>query len=147
MANCLSAPALSSVAFPPEKHRGFFARSPSGSRSCWLHKRAIALASICVARTLDIWLSEVQELLAFVSQNTWRKVQVLKEAGYIADASVEAVKCSAHTLALINSACRSLWLIWSGDVSSQLKLCALPFSGALMFGPELETVLDCSADG
>lgn len=70
-----------------------------------------------------------------------------KAVSYVGDASVKGVRCSARTSALANSACRALWLkSWQGDVHSKLRLCAIPFSGNLMFGQELETVLDRTMD-
>ena len=54
---------------------------------------------------------------------------------------------SARSAALANSARRALWLkTWPGDAASKNKLCGIPFSGDLLFGPELDSILDRTAD-
>lgn len=70
-----------------------------------------------------------------------------KTVGYMADASAESVRMTARSLALIKSARRALWVkTWSGNSASKSKLRGLPFEGDLVFGPDLDAVLDRTAD-
>lgn len=72
---------------------------------------------------------------------------LLKPVGYVADCSEESIRISAKTSTLVNSARRALWLkTWSGNSASKVKLCGLLFNGDLLFGPDLETILDRTAD-
>lgn len=72
---------------------------------------------------------------------------MLKAVKYMADPSAELVKMSATFSALENSARRGIWLkTWTEDTASKIKWRGLPFSGDLLFGPDLETVLDRTAD-
>lgn len=109
-----------------------------------------AMAATVVARNLECWLEQLKN---HVVAGTSRKdllesfPTLLKAVKYMADASAESIRMSARSSALVNSARRALWLkTWSGDSASKVKLCGIPFSGDLMFGPELETVLDRTAD-
>ncbi|XP_018409532.1 PREDICTED: breast cancer type 2 susceptibility protein [Nanorana parkeri] len=95
-----------------------------------------AVAVTCMARTLDVWLAQLKDHL---NEGTDRativdSLPVLEKAvAYIADASMEAVRISARTTALINSSRRALWLkTWPGDVASKTKLCGIPFGGNLL---------------
>lgn len=64
----------------------------------------------------------------------------------MADTSAESVKMAARSSALVNSARRAIWLkTWTGDTASKVKLCGLPFSDDLLFGTDLETVLNRTA--
>lgn len=109
-----------------------------------------ALASTCVARNLEVWLTQIQSHL---SAGTSRE-QILKSfpllfqaVGFLADSSAESVRMSARTSALVNSARRSLWLkTWSGDSASKLRLCGLPLTGDHLFGPGLQEALERTAD-
>lgn len=104
-----------------------------------------AIASTCTARTLLIWLTQLQDLL----ENDTPREELIKTiptltraAAFLADASAETVRISSRTTALLNSARRALWLkSWGGDAPSKNRLCGIPFTGDLLFGPELETVL------
>lgn len=71
---------------------------------------------------------------------------LLKVVRYMADASAESIRMSARSSALINSPRRALWLkTWSGDLASKVKLCGIPFTGDLLFGPELDRTADKKA--
>lgn len=35
---------------------------------------------------------------------------------------------------------------WNGDATSKLRLCGLPISGDHLFGPELDSILELTAD-
>ena len=109
-----------------------------------------AMASTVVARNLECWL---EQLKGHVEAGTARKdlldsfPLLLKAVKYMADASAESIKMSARSAALVNSARRAVWLkTWTGDSASKVKLCGLPFAGDLLFGPELEAILDRTAD-
>lgn len=70
-----------------------------------------------------------------------------KAVGYMADALAESVRTSARSLALVNLAQRALWVkTWSGHSASKVQLCGLPFEGHLMFGHNLDAVLDRMVD-
>ncbi|XP_069798950.1 uncharacterized protein [Dendropsophus ebraccatus] len=65
----------------------------------------------------------------------------------MAEASADALRLSARSAALSNSARRTLWLRdWKGDVTSRAKLCAVPCEGNLLFGSALEKVLEKASD-
>ncbi|CAN2391539.1 hypothetical protein PRIEUP_LOCUS1579 [Pristimantis euphronides] len=67
--------------------------------------------------------------------------------GFMADASGESVRFAAKNGALSNAARRAIWLkTWSGDTLSKNKLCSIPFSGAYVFGPVLDDILEKAAD-
>ncbi|XP_077319390.1 uncharacterized protein LOC143941218 isoform X2 [Lithobates pipiens] len=109
-----------------------------------------AMAATVVARNLECW---VEKLKSHIEAGTPRKdllesfPLILNAVKYMADASAESVKLAARSSALVNSARRAVWLkTWSGDTASKVKLCGLPFSGDLLFGPDLESVLDRTAD-
>lgn len=84
-----------------------------------------ALATTCVARTLEIWLSQLGEAVAADTSKEMieESLTVLQKAvSYVADASVEGVRCSARTSALVNSTRRALWLkSWHGDCPFEVK--------------------------
>lgn len=72
---------------------------------------------------------------------------LLRGLAYVANSSAESVRMSARSSALANSARRALWLkTWQGDIASTVKLCGIPLTGDLLFGPGLEAVLDRPAD-
>ena len=109
-----------------------------------------AMAATVVARNLECW---VEKLKNHVEAGTPRKdllesfPLILKAIKYLADASAESIKMAARSAALVNSVRRAVWLkTWSGDTPSKVKLCGLPFSGDLLFGQDLEKVLDRTAD-
>lgn len=54
---------------------------------------------------------------------------------------------SARNSALAVSARRALWLkAWSGDAAFKSRLCSLPVQDDLLFGPELDSVLERTSD-
>ncbi|XP_077323067.1 uncharacterized protein LOC143956755 [Lithobates pipiens] len=104
-----------------------------------------ALASACIARNADMWISK---LIDHISQTSKSKevldsLEVVGSAvAYLADAAVETVRTTAKSAALLNSARRALWVkTWDGDGSSKTRLCGLPFEGSLLFGAGLDQVL------
>lgn len=53
----------------------------------------------------------------------------------MAEASVESVRLTARSTALINSARRAVWInTWGGDVASKTRLCEIPFGVYLFRG-------------
>ncbi|CAJ0963854.1 unnamed protein product [Ranitomeya imitator] len=108
------------------------------------------IASTCVARSLFRW---IQELESHISQGTPREevldsLPILHRAtGFLADASLESIRVAARSLVQTNSARRALWLkMWSGDVTSKIKLCSIPFKGDYVFGPSLDDILEKATD-
>lgn len=108
------------------------------------------VAATCVARTLNVWLDQLEYHL----QNKTPRDQILESLPLLkmatcvlADASAESIKLSACEAALSNSSRRVLWLkSWSGDMASKNKLCALPFHGQFIFGPDLDQILEKASD-
>ena len=109
-----------------------------------------AMATTCVARNLEYWVDQLKAHIEADSpkQDILDSFSTIAAAvAYMADASAEAIKFSARSAALANSARRALWLkTWPGDAASKSKLCGIPFSGDLLFDPELESILDRTAD-
>ncbi|XP_077329997.1 uncharacterized protein LOC143964168 [Lithobates pipiens] len=109
-----------------------------------------ALASACIARNADMWISK---LIDHISQTSKSKevldsLEVVGSAvAYLADAAVETVRTTAKSAALLNSARRALWVkTWDGDGSSKTRLCGLPFEGSLLFGAGLDQALARSTE-
>lgn len=109
-----------------------------------------ALATTCVAPNLEFWLSQ---LLAHLQSGSPREEFMdsfpilFKVVGYIADASTESVQMSARTSAMAVLARRAFRLkFWSGDATYKSRLCSLPVQGDLLFGPELDSVLERTSD-
>lgn len=97
-----------------------------------------------------VWLAQLRDRLV-VGTPREEIIQPLlfldKVVAYVADASAGSLRLSARATGAINAARRALWLkTWSGDSASKLKLCGLPFKGGFLFDPELDLVLDRSAD-
>ena len=109
-----------------------------------------AMAATVVARNMEFWLNQLQ---THIEEGTAQEhilssfPTLLRGIAYIADASAELVRMAARSSALANSTRRALWLkTWQGDCASKTKLCGIPFTGELLFGPGLEKVLDRTAD-
>ena len=109
-----------------------------------------AMAATVVARNLEHWLTQVK---AHIESDTPKETllasfpTLINGVKYLADASAESIRMSARASALSNSARRALWLkTWQGDSASKVKLCGIPLTGDLLFGPGLEAVLDRTAD-
>ncbi|XP_040266410.1 lamina-associated polypeptide 2, isoforms alpha/zeta-like isoform X2 [Bufo bufo] len=104
------------------------------------------VASTCVARTLNLWLDQLEIHLVNKTprDQILESLPLLKMAtSFLADAAAESVKLSARTAVLSNTARRALWLkAWSGDITSKNKLIALPFHGQYVFGEDLDKILD-----
>lgn len=115
-----------------------------------MHNLKPAMATTCVARNLDHWVNQLKaHVIADSSkQEILDSFSTLSAAiSYIADASAESIRMSARSAALTNSARRALWLkTWPGDAASKNRLCGIPFAGDLLFGSELESILDRTAD-
>ncbi|XP_044129109.1 lamina-associated polypeptide 2-like [Bufo gargarizans] len=109
-----------------------------------------SIASTCTARSLRVWLSELEVQL----KNRSPREEILaslptikKAADFLADASADSVRLAAKSAALSNSARRALWIKnWSGDTASKTKLCGVPCEGEYLFGPSLDDLLDKAAD-
>ena len=109
-----------------------------------------AMAATVVARNMEHWLTQLK---AHIEAGTPKETvlasftTLLSGIAYLADASAESIRMSARSSALSNSARRALWLkTWQGDNASKVKLCGIPLTGDLLFGPGLEAVLDRTAD-
>lgn len=111
-----------------------------------------ALATSCVARNLEFWLSQLEEhLKAGTSRGELLKTfpMSFKASSFISDASTDSVKFTAKTAVLSVAARRSVWMkTWGGDTASKTHgvLCSVPFTGDFVFGPELDTALERTAD-
>ncbi|XP_077336773.1 lamina-associated polypeptide 2, isoforms alpha/zeta-like isoform X2 [Lithobates pipiens] len=109
-----------------------------------------ALATSCVARNLEFWLSQLQEhLKAGTPRGELLKSfpMLFKATSFISDASTDSVKFAAKSAALSVAARRSVWMkTWGGDTASKTRLCSVPFTGDLVFGPELDSALERTAD-
>ncbi|XP_068118878.1 lamina-associated polypeptide 2, isoforms alpha/zeta-like [Hyperolius riggenbachi] len=109
-----------------------------------------SIASTAVARSLKIWLVEVQSQIASgVSREELLNFfpKILHATNYLSDAADDSVRLTARTTALVNSARRGIWVkTWQGDTSSKSKLCSIPCEGGLLFGTKLEETLERSAD-
>lgn len=99
-----------------------------------------ALASACVARNADTWLTRLSNHIARGrrSKEVIDSLEIISKAVvYLADATVETVRTTANSAALLNSARRAIWVnVWEGDLMSKSRLCGLPFRGSpLSFAP------------
>ncbi|PIO30776.1 hypothetical protein AB205_0160780, partial [Aquarana catesbeiana] len=109
-----------------------------------------AMAVTVVVHNMEHWLTHIK---AHIEAGTAKETilssfpMLLKGVAYIADASAESVRMSAGSSALANSVNRALWLKnWQGDNALKIKL-AEPLSWEdLLFGLDLEAVLDRTAD-
>lgn len=85
-----------------------------------------ALASACVARNADKWISQLIDHVSRTSKSeeVLDSLDVIGSAvAYLADAAVETVRTTAKSGALLNSARRALWVkTWGGDNSSKTRL-------------------------
>ena len=109
-----------------------------------------ALATTCVARNMEFWLTQLQEHIknGTPREDILKTLPVLSKAvGYIADASAESVKLAARSGGLNVAARRAIWMkTWTGDAASKTRLCNLPFTGDLLFGSGLDEALERTAD-
>ena len=128
-------------------------RADSSLRKAWEANAAAlspALASVCISRNADSWISKLMEQVSQVpdSKESLETLQLIEGAvAYLADAVIETVRSTAKTGALINSARRALWVkMWNGDLMSKNRLCSLPFEGSLLFGTGLDQALTRSSD-
>lgn len=105
-----------------------------------------AMATTCVARNLEYWENQLKAhvLADSPKQEIWDFFTTLSSAvASMADASVEAIRMSARSAALTNLI---VWLkTWPGDVRKS-KLFGISFSDDLLLGPDLDTILDRTAD-
>lgn len=104
------------------------------------------VANTCLARNVTFWLEQLWRHLDKVPgiEKALDSLLLIENGiAYMADASAEAVRNSACSTSLVNVARRALWLkTWEGDYASKNKLCIIPFDGSLLFGSELENVLE-----
>lgn len=111
---------------------------------------APALASACVARNVDSWLTRLSDHVArgTRSKEVINSLEIISKAvAYLADTAVETARTTAKSVALLNLARRVIWVkSWEGDHMSRCHHCRLPFKGFLLFGPGLDQVLSRSAE-
>lgn len=109
-----------------------------------------AMATTCISRNLEYWVNQLKAHIIADSpkQEILDSFSTLSAAvAYVSDASAESIRMTAKAAALANSVRRALWLkTWQGDTASKNKLCGVPFLGDLLFGPDLDSVLDRTAD-
>lgn len=108
------------------------------------------VASTCVARTLLVWLNQLEEQVKNKAprESICASLPMLKKAAaFLADASSDTIRLSARAAALSNTTRRALWLKnWKGDVNSKSKLCAIPCEGEFLFGSVLDEILERAGD-
>ncbi|XP_069837964.1 lamina-associated polypeptide 2-like [Dendropsophus ebraccatus] len=108
------------------------------------------VAATSVSRALEVWLSELKEMISkgTPAEELLKPFDTLEKAmSFVSEASADALKLSARSAAVSNSARRSLWLKeWKGDVTSRSKLCGVPCEGNLLFGPALDNILEKASD-
>ncbi|XP_069842971.1 lamina-associated polypeptide 2, isoforms alpha/zeta-like [Dendropsophus ebraccatus] len=109
-----------------------------------------SVASTCVARAMLLWLAQMEEGLQSGEsrENLLASLPRLKKsASFLADASADALRFSARSAALSNSARRAIWLKnWAGDAVAKTKLCNIPCEGNTLFGSVLEDLLEKAGD-
>ncbi|XP_029452565.1 uncharacterized protein LOC115088435 [Rhinatrema bivittatum] len=103
-------------------------------------------AAVCSNFSLRAGLRWAQQLLANESLSTDEARQASRlEAviAYSADAFYDLLRTSARTMVSAVAARRLLWLRhWAADGTSKARLGSLPFKGKLLFGKELEDILE-----
>ncbi|XP_069804450.1 uncharacterized protein [Dendropsophus ebraccatus] len=108
------------------------------------------VATTSVARATEIWVAQLKEQIrsGATTEELLSKFPIIEgSVSFMAEASADALRLSARSAALSNSARRTLWLRdWKGDVTSRAKLCAVPCEGNLLFGSALEKVLEKASD-
>ncbi|XP_072003574.1 uncharacterized protein [Engystomops pustulosus] len=108
------------------------------------------VAATCVSRSLLVWLSQLEEKIKAGASRSHLISEVTtaqKASAFLADASVDALRLSARSVALSNSARRALWLKnWTGDLPSKSHLCSIPCEGEFLFGSALDNILEKAAD-
>ncbi|XP_069839364.1 uncharacterized protein [Dendropsophus ebraccatus] len=108
------------------------------------------VAATSVSRALEVWLSELKEMISKGTpvDELLKPFETLEKAmSFVSEASADALKLSARSAAVSNSARRSMWLKeWKGDVTSRSKLCGVPCEGNLLFGPALDNILEKASD-
>ncbi|XP_069804179.1 lamina-associated polypeptide 2, isoforms alpha/zeta-like [Dendropsophus ebraccatus] len=108
------------------------------------------IATTSVARSLQIWMSELKDKVyeGNPEQDFATAFSTIENAvSFISEASADALKLSARSAALSNSARRTLWLKeWKGDTTSKTRLCGVPCEGKFLFGSALDVVLEKASD-
>ncbi|XP_068089930.1 lamina-associated polypeptide 2-like isoform X1 [Hyperolius riggenbachi] len=109
-----------------------------------------AAATTCVGRTLDMWMHQVMHHIKMGSskETILNSFTVMfKAINFIIDAATESIRLTARAAALSNVARRNIWIkTWEGSNISKSKLCTIPFSGDLLFGHQLDEILERSSD-
>lgn len=109
-----------------------------------------AMAMTCVSRNMEFWLNQLKTHI--IADSPKQEIldsfpTLIAAVAYISDASADSIRMSARSGALTIAARRALWLkTWPGDAASKNKLCGVPFLGDQLFGPDLESILDRTAD-
>ncbi|XP_073445429.1 uncharacterized protein [Dendrobates tinctorius] len=109
-----------------------------------------AIAGTCTARSLMIWLQQLEEKLA----SRVPREKILSDmyllhgaAAFLADTSADSMRLTARAASLSNAARRALWLKGCpGDLQSKAKLCSLPCDGRFLFGKNLDDILEKAGD-
>ncbi|XP_069813158.1 uncharacterized protein [Dendropsophus ebraccatus] len=108
------------------------------------------IATTSVARSLKMWMTELKDKVKESNPNqdfNQAFTTIDNAVSFISEASADALKLSARSAALSNSARRSIWVKeWKGDTTSKAKLCGVPCEGKLLFGSALESILEKASD-
>ncbi|MEE6514848.1 hypothetical protein FKM82_023241 [Ascaphus truei] len=100
---------------------------------------------------MRVWIANIEEAIdKGVKRSAILKAlsEVKWATDYIAEASLDAVKLAAKSMALAVSARRALWLRqWMADTASKNTLCTLPFEGEFLFGSKLDAIITKASGG
>lgn len=97
-----------------------------------------------------MWLNQLED---HIKNKTSRETllssmpTLKKAAAFLADLSTDAIKLTAKSAALSNSARRALGIKnWSRDVTSKNRLCTIPCEGDFLFSSVLNDLLEKAGD-
>ncbi|KAM4696562.1 lamina-associated polypeptide 2, isoforms alpha/zeta-like [Rhinophrynus dorsalis] len=104
-----------------------------------------------VSRAMGQWCNDLVQSIRYDApkQNLLRRVAQIQEANhYVCDAALEGAKFSARASALSVSARRALWLkLCPANISTKNLMISLPFTGKVIFGPELDRFVNQTRGG
>ncbi|XP_068133606.1 lamina-associated polypeptide 2, isoforms alpha/zeta-like [Hyperolius riggenbachi] len=107
-------------------------------------------ATTCVARMLALWMQQLEDNInkgAPKDQIISSMTVMHKAIAYIIDAASESIRLTAKAAGISNVARRNLWIkTWHGSMASKNRVCAIPVVGDTLFGPELDEVLERTAN-
>uniref|UniRef100_A0A803JXE6 Lamina-associated polypeptide 2 alpha C-terminal domain-containing protein n=1 Tax=Xenopus tropicalis TaxID=8364 RepID=A0A803JXE6_XENTR len=101
------------------------------------------ISSACISSTVVLWLEEALTAVTDESFDMHGQLsKILNAVHFLCDSSMDTLQLLAKTSAMSIGARRALWMkTWSADPASKKNLVALPFTGASLFGPELDSLI------